>query len=297
MGSLADSDEPTIEGDLIGLKYVPISAARLWDRNPKKHDLQKLVESIETHGFRDPPAYELTLDGFVEGNGRTEALQWMARHGRPRPRGVAVDVQTGEWCMPIIFGVDALSRQAAERYGIDHNNLVLAGGAFTPVEIARNWEPAYLDILRELGDAGQLPVSVDGDDLDAILADAGVDGHEGRDAPLDEGQEPRGSLLELAAIARAEPRHIPIRGEVWQIGEHVLVVADLYTDWAIWAPYLTGAGDVFVPYPGPFVCFSQLATERRLVMVQPDYYVAGHMLDEWENIHGEGSLVQIGQAR
>lgn len=77
----------------------------------------------------------------------------------------------------------------------------------------------------------------------------------------------------------------------------MLVVADLYTDWLIWAAYLHDERDVFIPYPGPFVCFSQLATERRLVMVQPDYYVAGHMLDEWEHMHGEGSLVQIGQAR
>lgn len=32
-------------------------------------------------------------------------------------------------------------------------------------------------------------------------------------------------------------------------------------------------------------------------MVQPDYYVAGHMLDEWEHMHGEGSLAQIGHPR
>lgn len=149
MGSLADAAEPAVEGELITLKYVPLRLARFWDRNPKKHDLPKLVESIAQHGFKDPPAYDLTLDGFVEGNGRTEALQWMAMNDRPRPRGIAIDVQTGEWCMPVLFGVDARSRQAAERYGIDHNNLVLAGGGFSAVELARNWEPAYLAILQE----------------------------------------------------------------------------------------------------------------------------------------------------
>lgn len=75
MGSLADAAEPAVEGELITLKYVPLRLARFWDRNPKKHDLPKLVESIAQHGFKDPPAYDLTLDGFVEGNGRTEALQ------------------------------------------------------------------------------------------------------------------------------------------------------------------------------------------------------------------------------
>lgn len=283
-----------LQGDLIGLKYIPLSAVRSWDRNPKKHDLQKLVESIETHGFRDPPAYDVQLDAFVEGNGRTEALQWMARHGRERPRGIALDVQTGEWCIPVIFGVDAKSRLAAERYGIDHNNLVLAGGDFTAADYARNWDPRYAEILQELAHAQQLPVSIDGDDLDALLAVAGVDTHEGRDAPIDEGEEPRGSLLELAAIARAEPRHKPIRGETYHLVggqfEHLLISADVYTDWAIWAPHLRADTDVFLPYPGPFVSFSELSLERRLVMVQPDYYVAGHLLDEWENIHGEGSV-------
>ena len=67
------------------------------------------------HGFRDPPSYDIQLDAFVEGNGRTEALQWMHRHGRPRPRGIGLDPANGAWCMPVIFGVDASSRLAAER--------------------------------------------------------------------------------------------------------------------------------------------------------------------------------------
>src|SRR3954462_14981570 len=103
-----------LQGEMLSLRYVPIDAARSWDRNPKLHDLQKLVESITVHGFRDPPSYDIQLDAFVEGNGRTEALQWMHRHGQARPRGIALDPQTGTWCMPVIFGVDASSRLAAE---------------------------------------------------------------------------------------------------------------------------------------------------------------------------------------
>jgi hypothetical protein len=117
------AEQPPVEvkagDDLLALRYIPISHARAWDRNPKLHDLQKLVESIETYGFKDPPAYDVQLDAFVEGNGRTEALQWMARHGRQRPRGIAIDVQTGEWCMPVLFGVDAASRLMAERSEIE----------------------------------------------------------------------------------------------------------------------------------------------------------------------------------
>ena len=293
MQEIESPDHAQLQGEMLVLRYVPIDAAKAWDRNPKLHDPQKLVESIETHGFRDPPAYDVQLDAFVEGNGRTESLQWMARHGRPRPRGIALDVQTQQWCMPVLFGVDAKSRFAAERYGIDHNSLVMAGGDFTALDVARLWTSEYTAILKDLQQNDQLPVSVDGDDLDALLAEAGIRDHDGRDAPIDEGEETRGTLLELAAIARTEPRHKPLRGEIWQLGDHLLISADVYTDWAIWAPHLKGDRDVFLPYPGPFVCFSELSLERRLVMVQPDYYVAGHMLDEWENIHGEGSVKRV----
>jgi hypothetical protein len=283
--------------ELLRLEYIPLSSVRQWDKNPKKHDLGAIAASIERYGFIDPPKFDPTLNdgngGLVYGNGREEALMWMFRHGRSVPRGIAIDPQNGEWHIPIIFGVDAESQVVAMALAIDHNNLVMAGGDFTAADMARNWTPVYTAILQDLAEHDQLPVSVGGGDLDELLREAGIGDHEGRDAEIPETEETRGTLLELAAIARAEPRHKPLRGEIWQLGEHRLIMADVYTDWAIWAPLLTTDRDVFLPYPGPFVCFSELSLERRLIMVQPDYYVAGHMLDEWENIHGEGSVNRV----
>ena len=42
---------------------------------------------------------------------------------------------------------------------------------------------------------------------------------------------------------------------------------------------LLNSGDLFLPYPGPFVPLSIKAGNNRLVMVQPDPYIAGHILD------------------
>lgn len=156
------------------LELVPLSTVRHWDRNPKKHDIGALVQSIELHGFRDPPTFDAQLDGIVEGNGRIEALVWMlAQQYRP-PEGVgevldADSRETIDWAVPVLFGLDAPSRAAAERYGLDHNNLVLAGGDFTPADIARTYTDEYLVILRELAAEQLLPVSVDGNDLDELL--------------------------------------------------------------------------------------------------------------------------------
>nr|WP_242042081.1 ParB/Srx family N-terminal domain-containing protein [Leptolyngbya sp. FACHB-541] len=98
-----------------------------------------------------------------------------------------------------------------------------------------------------------------------------------------------GSLLELVEIVIAEPRHQVQRGQVWQLGNHVLVVADVLTGWQSWKDYLSGDA-IFAPYPGPFVPLTVKGEERRLVMVQPDEYIAGHILDQYENVKGAGSV-------
>lgn len=156
------------------LELVALSTVKHWDRNPKLHDIGQLVQSIELHGFRDPPSYDATLDGIVEGNGRIEALTWMLAQQYRAPEGVGVILNADtrdvvDWAVPVIFGLDAPSRQAAERYGIDHNNLVMAGGDFSAVDISRTYGAQYLYIMQELAAAQMLPVSVSGDDVDTLL--------------------------------------------------------------------------------------------------------------------------------
>lgn len=161
--------------DAIHVEYIALSTVVLWDRNPKKHDIGAIVQSIAEHGFRDPPAYDATLGAIVEGNGRTEALQWMRQQEYTIPRGIGqiVEAETGvivDWAVPVAFGVDALSRIAAERYGIDHNNLVLSGGDFDATDYARLWERhGYLEVVRELAEQQQLPVSVSGADVEMLV--------------------------------------------------------------------------------------------------------------------------------
>jgi hypothetical protein len=62
--------------------------------------------------------------GIVEGNGRAEVLRAMREAGEDPPRGIGVDSE-GRWAVPVLFGVDARSRQEAEAYGVDHNALTL----------------------------------------------------------------------------------------------------------------------------------------------------------------------------
>jgi len=111
----------------IRIEYVRIDQAALWDRNPKQHDIGALVQSVERYGFRDAPIYDSTLEAIVAGNGRLTALRMMMQQGHDLPRGIALD-ETGMWCAPVQFGIDAASRMQAEAFAIDHNNLVVTGG-------------------------------------------------------------------------------------------------------------------------------------------------------------------------
>jgi hypothetical protein len=151
------------------LRYVPLAQAKLWDENPKLHDLEALVRSIETHGFGDPPKYDATLGALVYGNGRTEALERMCQEGQQPPRGIGV-LEDGGWAIPVIFGVDARSRAAAVAFAIDHNNLTLLGGGLGVHDLLAIWdEEKLVKVLEETPDAGRLLASLEPEDVDTLL--------------------------------------------------------------------------------------------------------------------------------
>lgn len=172
-----------INGNVLNIKYLPLSKIKevndlLWSENAKKHDIGAIAASIERYGFIDPPKYDKKLNsgngGIVFGNGRLEAVasllqkKWAA--GEAPPGGIGID-KNGEWCIPVSFGCDSESETAAKSLAIDHNNLTLSGGEYSPLDMARIWEEGdYLKILKELAQVNELPETVDGDDLDLLIA-------------------------------------------------------------------------------------------------------------------------------
>jgi len=155
------------------LRYVPVSSARKWDRNAKKHDIQALIDSIKQHGFKDPPKFEPELNGgeggTVEGNGRCEALAVMMEARMDRPRGIVEDAG-GEWLMPFLFGVDAPSQAAAESYGLTHNIATMLGGDFSELDIAAMWDlEGYAAVVQEIKNAEVDVVGVSDEGLTAVM--------------------------------------------------------------------------------------------------------------------------------
>ena len=85
MNSESLASPPTADSETLSLRYVPLAQAKRWDDNPKRHDIEALIRSIETHGFGDPPKYDVTLGALIYGNGRTEALERMRHDGASPP--------------------------------------------------------------------------------------------------------------------------------------------------------------------------------------------------------------------
>src|SRR5690606_30326027 len=196
-----------LAGELLTIRYVTLDQALAWrwGENPKRHDLERMVASIRTHGFRDPSIYDGSLDGIPAGNGRLEALEHLRDRSEDAPRGVGLDAD-GVWHVPIVFGVDAPSRLMAERFGVDHNNLTVVG--FSAEEVSRLWrQDDYLSLLKRLADGDALPLTVPDDDFQTLLAlldPVTVEAPDDPGAELDRADE-------LLAKWKVE------RGQLWEI--------------------------------------------------------------------------------
>ena len=145
-----------LKGERLTLQYVPLDQAVEWEwkDNPKLHDLEAIASSIRQHGFKDPSKYEPVIDGFGHGNGRAKAVALLRDRGESPPKGIPFD-DNGAWYYPVLMGVDAGSRAAAEAYAIDHNNLTMKGGGFSIEEMSRLWAPEGLArVLETVAEAG-----------------------------------------------------------------------------------------------------------------------------------------------
>lgn len=159
--------------DLLSLKYIPISQAELFDNNAKLHNLDQIIQSIARYGFKSACKWESTLNdgrgGIVAGNGRVEALRAMEERGDELPIGIAQD-ETGEWCVPVLFGVEAESEVIARAYALDDNNLTLLGGDLDLADLKKLYNQELLmSELEELAQSGDLPVTFDNDFVEDSL--------------------------------------------------------------------------------------------------------------------------------
>jgi len=209
--------------DLLSLKYIPISQAELFDSNAKLHNLDQIIESIARYGFKSACKWESTLNGgrggIVAGNGRVEALRVMEERGDELPIGIAQDTETGEWCVPVLFGVEASSEAIARAYALDDNNLTLLGGDFAVADLMKLYDQELLlSELEELSKYDEIPVSIGETNLEELLNQLAQGGSNEPDPEYGE-DDP------------TVPEGIQVRegvelGSIWALGRHRIMMGD-----------------------------------------------------------------------
>jgi len=183
--------------------YVPIEEVVRWPRNPKKHDLNVLEQSIRRFGFVQPIVVDQSTKKLVAGHGRLEALVRMKEQGGIPPGRIRVDGRTGGWLVPVLRGVQFSNEREAEAYLVADNRIVELGG----------WDDSLLvDMLREM-QAVEVDLSGTGFSAESIVEMISAMGGD-KEVVEDEGP---GELSE-------EPVMKP--GDLWELGAHRLICGD-----------------------------------------------------------------------
>lgn len=225
---------------------VPIDSIQPHPGNPNQGDVPAIIESIKTNGVYRPVYVHRDTRNILGGT-----HTWRAQKDLGETR---IDV----------WWVDGDEEKA--RRVLLADNKIASLATYDDRLLAE-----MLSSLDDLVGTGFDPTDLT--DLERTLAEiADEDGDDGR-APT------TGELLALADVTVGEPGRKTAHGEVWTVGRHTLVIARVFDEWPLWAPLLTD-GVLLCPYPEPYLTTTDKARTLPLLLVQPNAYLAGHLLDK-----------------
>ncbi len=98
------------------------------------------------------------------------------------------------------------------------------------------------------------------------------------------------AVLDAVSVTH-DPQYTVVRGDRWTLGHHTLVCVDVLADHPTWAPLLDGV-DLFVPYPGVYAALTEKADALTLLLVQPDPFLAGHVVEKYAVVKGAESVAK-----
>lgn len=269
------------------IEYLPLTELLPNPRNPKSHDLETIDESVGRFGYVEPIIRDDRTGFIVSGHGRTKTLRAMHERGESPPEGILVD-EAGHWLVPVGVGWASRTDTEAAAALIALNRTTELGG----------WvDESLLELLDELEevDDGLVGVGFAEDDLDALrarLEDMGEDSFEDEDEDGEgggSGLSDSGHSFKDLDVLYGEPEHKVHHGQTYRLGgRHLLVVAKLAREHHLWSHLLDGR--VFAPYPDVYLLLGTTPKTEEFLLVQPNHYLAGHILDKWTSVHGEESL-------
>lgn len=255
------------------VQQVPLNDLEHYPGNARRGDADEVAKSLRANGMFRPLVVQRSTSYVLAGNHTLDAVHQL----------YAEDLEQGNaespWAtVPVTF-IDVPDDHARRIVLVDNRTSDLAGYD----------EQALYRLLQEVGE----DLTGTGFEDEDMAALASVWANVGADPDDPEDQTPSaGDLLALADVSIAEPSHQVHHGSVYQVGRHVLVVARVSTEHRLWVPYLRADDVVFCPYPEPYLTTTELAASSTLLLVQPNRYLAGHLLDKHASIY-PGTIEQI----
>lgn len=133
----------------LNIEWLKLSELQVEPKNPKKHDIEKIMFSIERFGFINPFIKNYETGKLLAGHGRKQALELMIKKGLSIPN--YLKEEDGEWIVPVVSGVNIKSEKDAMAYLIADNRLVELGGWNTAelieaIEVIQQETPDLEDI-------------------------------------------------------------------------------------------------------------------------------------------------------
>tara|TARA_B100000287_G_C20674940_1_gene794883 strand:- start:1356 stop:2021 length:666 start_codon:yes stop_codon:yes gene_type:complete len=115
----------------LNIEWLRLSDLEVEPKNPKNHDIEKIMLSIERFGFVTPFIKNYKTGKLLAGHGRKKALELMQKKQLSLPDHLKED-KDGEWLVPVVSGVNIENEQDAMAYLIADNRLEELGGWNTP---------------------------------------------------------------------------------------------------------------------------------------------------------------------
>lgn len=211
----------------------------------------QIAGSIKEFGFNNPILIDPD-NGLIAGHGRLMAARKLGLENVPCIR------------------LGHLSDTQKKAYILADNKIAL--NAEWDIEILNS----ELDSLMEL-------------DFDIDIAGFNLDEVEELKNSINEEQnegEEKESVLDRLDICIDEPRTKVEKGDRWALDRHILICSDVINNWSEWVDELSGEDTLFIPYAGIYAPLAKKAEQHKLVIVQPDTYIAGLIIDRYIDVHG-----------
>jgi ParB-like chromosome segregation protein Spo0J len=192
--------------------YVPLTDLTPSPGNPKRHEIERIIESIETHGFLDQSIVDERTGLIISGHGRREALIEMQARSSRLPDGLLID-DDGGWLVPVQRGWSSRDDLEAKAVIIKLNRIPEGGG----------WDSRSLaEYLEELatGDAALFDsLNYSDDEMEQLLRQVDPESLPGGSPDTDELQELDGAEGDFADNDRARTLCCPACGELFTPGQ------------------------------------------------------------------------------